>query len=389
MEAFRRINDQWFLTEPLLFAVLCTHRLVENRRLAIPMRTGHLRVEYNPEVLARHSDEEVAEYLKIEMIRILLKHPYQRQPFQAVGEALGASSTVTIAENYEGGLVPLPRAKDFGLPPDLSFEEYYRLLADGLKGPGGADGQGSSGAGAMPGLEPPDGQNPFAAYGELAALWEEDNLVEHSVNRLIVQAEESKAWGTISGDMVELIEATLVVKLDYRRILNSFRASVLSSERLRTRMRPSRRYGFQYMGSKHEFSTRLLVAVDVSGSVEADDLVNFFSVINRFFKYGIQQVDVLQFDSEVKGELLSLRKARKSVAIIGRGGTNFQPVFDYLCDHPHYDGLIIFSDGHAPAPQLRHPVEARILWIFDSETNYNEHIGWVRSMPRSGGIWID
>ncbi|PID90643.1 MAG: hypothetical protein CSA97_01910 [Bacteroidetes bacterium] len=377
MEAFRKINDQWFLTEPLLFAVLCTHKLVENRKLSIPMRTGKLRVEYNPEILEQHSQEEVAEYLKIEMMRILLKHPYQRQPFQAIEEALGASSTVTIAENHSGGIVPLPKASEFELPPDLSFEEYYKLLADELRDMGGGS------------CSLDDASNPFAGYGELAGLWGEDNLVEHSVNRLIQQAKESKSWGSLTGDMVDLIEATLVIKLDYRRILNSFRASVLSSSRVLTRMRPSRRYGFKYMGSKHEFSTKLLVAVDVSGSVANDDLVNFFSVINRFFKYGIQQIDVLQFDSEVKGELLSLRKARKSVSVLGRGGTDFQPVFDYLCDHAYYDGLIIFSDGYAPTPKLKHPVASKILWIFDNEENYKEHIDWVKTIPRSSGIWID
>ncbi len=353
------------------------------------MRTGEMKIEYNPTILQQYEFEEVQELLKIEMIRVVLKHPYQRQPYNANKTALGISSMVTITENYTSFL-PLPKSKDFDIPSNLSFEEYYKIFLEILKNMQYAcantesNSSNSSGKCSLKDYYRLDSD----AYEQLTALWGEDNLGEQMINDFIRQAKESSSWGSLSGNMVDLIEASLIVKLDYRRILNSFRASVLSSQRKLTRMRPSRRYGFQYMGSKHEFTTKLLVAVDVSGSVANEDLQNFFSVVNRFFKYGIQQIDVLQFDVEITGELVSLKKAKKSIKILGRGGTNFQAIFDYICDNSFYDGLIIFTDGYAPIPVLKHRINTRILWILDNEESYNQHQSWIEALPKSRAVWI-
>ena len=88
----------------------------------------------------------------------------------------------------------------------------------------------------------------------------------------------------------------------------------------------------------------------------------FFSIINRFFKYGIEKHDVIQFDAEVKPEILTLKKAKKKVQITGRGGTNFQAVIDFYESNPAYDGLILFTDGEAPCPKIHRTLKK--LWFF-------------------------
>ncbi|MCP4214034.1 MAG: hypothetical protein GY765_05215, partial [bacterium] len=219
-------------------------------------------------------------------------------------------------------------------------------------------------------VSPPDGQAsggtetprqaPSAAalddYASMAAgmenceNWGKSDYYGNLINEQIIEIEAGDNWGSLGGYLKKRILATLKPKVDYRSILRSFRASVLSVSRRLTRMKPSRRYGFQYMGSKRDFATRLLFAVDVSGSIGRKDLEKGFSIVNRFFKYGIEQLDVITFDTEIKGECLSLKRARKEIAVLGRGGTNFQPVLDYIDRHIEYDGLIIFTDGYAPVP---------------------------------------
>ena len=46
---------------------------------------------------------------------------------------------------------------------------------------------------------------------------------------------------------------------DYRKMLSAFKTSIISSKRSLTRMRPSRRFGFAYMGSRYNLSTNLLM----------------------------------------------------------------------------------------------------------------------------------
>ena len=102
-------------------------------------------------------------------------------------------------------------------------------------------------------------------------------------------------------------------------------------------MKPNRRYGFLYLGSRYDFTTRLLFAVDVSGSMSSQDLARGFSVINRFFEYGVETIDVIQFDTEIHGAPLTLKRAMRDVKVIGRGGTSFAPVIAFLDEHGDYD----------------------------------------------------
>ena len=146
-------------------------------------------------------------------------------------------------------------------------------------------------------------------------------------------------------------------------------------------MKPSRRYGFVYMGSRHALRTRLLVAVDVSGSISDADLEKAFSVVNRLFQYGIEAIDVVQFDTERKGPVSTFRKMRRRVLIKGRGGTSFDPVLRYIDEHREYDGVIIVTDGMAERPSPPKNRRTQVLWLFHHERTYRamranvEHVG--------------
>ena len=87
-ERIKKIAEDWFLREPLLFSVLCTHKTVTNDSLHIPFRTGKQRIEFSEPLLKKLSDRDLEEYLRIEIFRILLKHPYQRQPLFAIPAVL-------------------------------------------------------------------------------------------------------------------------------------------------------------------------------------------------------------------------------------------------------------------------------------------------------------
>ena len=72
-ERLKNITEFWFLTEPLLFAAYCTHEFIQNDRMKIPFRTGLRKIEYNSNIIKDFSNKQIMEYLKIEIIRIILK----------------------------------------------------------------------------------------------------------------------------------------------------------------------------------------------------------------------------------------------------------------------------------------------------------------------------
>lgn len=370
IERIKKISEEWFLTEPLLFVVYCSHELCENSEISVPMRTGNRKIEISPQILEKASDEMLEEYLKIEIFRILLKHPYQRQPPFAQKALLAMASNVTIADVYEVPKVIKDQMSgtEYSLPTGLCFEEYYSLLKE------------------IP-LRKTNGTIPNL-NAQIAELWEEDNEYCCVINDLIEVALANNTWGSIPGQMQSLIKASLKVDMDYRKMLSTFKTSVISSKRYLTRMRPNRRFGFNAMGNRYKLATNLLIAIDVSGSVTDRSISFFFSVLNRFFKYGVEKVDVLQFDANIQGDIKPFKKARKTIEVVGRGGTSFQPAADYYCAHPEYDGLIFFTDGYAKPPVYKTKRPIDVLWVLCSKNAYKDNCGWIRKLKRNRVTYI-
>ena len=440
-EVIAEIVEDWFLLEPVLFAVSCTHTFEENDRLCIPMRSGKMKVEYCPQEMQGWGRNKIERRLKAEMVRILLLHPYQRQPHGATKAGMMLTSDITVKDLYSSLRDVLSIPQEISrLPSGLCFEEYYPYVQEYLdrdmKSPPydkeGISDDGGGGSsddenlmkngkedskdadGANPGdsdMDEDDGSsggrdiddtafNGMTAGGDGAAgvadslimgleqgaeLWEEDQLVQEQMREVINKAEEMQAWGSLPGGLIEKIIASAKVKVDYSRIISMFRASLLSSMRHLTRMRPSRRYGFQYMGSKRDFSTRLLVAVDVSGSVSSKQISKALSIVNRFFKYGIESIDVIQFDYGLTGEKVTMKKAVSEIRVTGRGGTDFQEAVDVFVSG-RYDGLIFITDGYALEPKLPEIWHGSILWMLYEEPGMEN--GWIRKFRRSRYIVI-
>lgn len=410
-ERIKKIVERWFLLEPLMFNIFCTHKLEKNLGLKVPFRSGKMKIEYSPLLLQKLSDKEVEEYLKAEVFRIVLKHPYERVPQDANKVALGFASDVTIEQTSQF-TIPLINYAELGLAKGLSYEEYYRDLKFrpiAQLDYGNDEDKKHSDSKQQAASENKDCSNQHTnsdnqnyshqqndeenhSYSdqqkaaENVELWQEDDLAIEEINMQIIKAQESNEWGTISRNLQQMIEASLIVRMDYKKILSSFRASILSQNRELTRTRPNRRYGFDFMGSHYKFTTKLLVAVDVSGSISDKELSKFFSIINRFFKYGIKDIDVIQFDFNITAPIMNLKKAKKSIKVTGRGGTSFQPPIDYYTAHKEYDGLIIFTDGYANIPN--NSTHRRILWVLTNEKTYSDAISWIKTMANYKVMYI-
>ena len=396
-----KISNRWFLTDQLLFMTLMSHEVKPNNKLRHPIRSGQGCIEYNldckPEKIA---EAELEEHLRAEVIRILLRHPYRRHENKEVAYM---ASNITLNENYKFKYLPFTSKEIWGDDykyKERNFEFYYGELInksesvksgedegeeekDGDENEEGDEGDWESGAQKQSDGEAAD-QEDGGVAAEGSALWEEDEFMDEKVRQVLEWASSNMQWGTMPRRLIEELIASLTPKIDYRKIIRSFRASVLTSDKNLTRFRPSRRFGFLYMGKKCDFTTNLLIAVDVSASISDKYMQTFFSAINRFFKYGIQSMDVLQFDTEVKLPLLSLKKAKKTVKVQGRGGTSFQPVVEYFENdfQKRYDGLIIFTDGDAPIPTMKPQTQRKTLWICCDKYSYDRHSKWMSKNGR-------
>ena len=359
-ERIAKITERWFLSEEPLFSVFCTHRVAENRDMKCYVRVGKGIIEVNPDLCEDISDKELEERLRVEVIRILLKHPYDRQPDGCSTTARALGSNCVITDAYYLHHIEMERPSDFELPSNQHFEYYSRRIQQLLpKSKQSMTGESDENA-------------------DIAANWQQDELMEAQVNEIINNV---KAWGSLPGKLVEDIIASTKARVDYRKILAGFRASILSEKRKLTRMRPNRRFGFDAMGSRYDFTTRMIIGVDCSGSISKEDLRHFYSTINRFFQYGIKQIDVVQFDTAL-GEVQTLLKASENIKVTGRGGTCFQPFIDFVAKHPEYDGALIYTDGYAEEPKIPANMHTPLCWVLRSEKELKEHETWMRQSGR-------
>lgn len=354
-QRLKKIAERWFLSEPVLFSLYCLHELEEHNEMHCRMRTGQWKIQYNAQRLMemQTSDEDLDQLMRAEMVRVLLKHPFTRRPpvCSALASALG--SDVVLSEYYQ---LPSPwaTARQFQLPIGQAYEWYALQLHELLWN--------------VPDTLQQDVEEEAADKSD---LWEEDECAAEQVNEVI---RDTQDWGSLPGKLVEQIRASLRVHLDYRRVLSAFHTSVLCSRRRLTRLRPNRRSDFQQMGSRYDMQSRLLVAVDTSGSIRQKDLQSFYSIIQRFFHYGVERVDVVQFDTKIQ-QISTLCKAPRQVQVSGRGGTDAQVVMDYMRQHPDYDGLIVLTDGYMPVPKLDFHTRSKLLWIYTTEEHYLQHRG--------------
>lgn len=516
----KKIIDKWYLTDPALLMIVLAHELVLNANISCPFRCGKGKIEYNPELINKLSSSQLENSLKAEAIRIILKHPYERQPDGCKRKSMALGSNLVLSDNYDFSDINMPKPSDYDLPENESYEWYSMCIerksiesyhsddaittdshrneiadntsyqndntevdSDGnidkpedekttenllgynsdfapdpnsdiayidlandkaelgnisQSSSGGqysdssdedffvltlADGtimrisKGSSKSKSkerqesIPKESDSDDIDVYSSNGQneseqkveypeesrkfnisqkkitvpsedLSQLWEEDGLMSCTIDSIIEDIESSGAnWGSLAGNLAEKIIANTKAKIDYRKTLSGFRASILSSKRHLTRMRPNRRSGFDNMGSIRRFDTNILIAVDVSSSISNEVLSHFYSIISKIFKYGIEHIDVVQFDCNLS-EVQSFEKAKKRIEIVGRGGTSFQPIFDFVYKKSQYDGLIIFTDGYAPKPKKNKGFKTKVVWVCQNEQAYDKHKTWMKETGR-------
>lgn len=418
----KAVIKNWFITEPLLFSVITTHHLVLNDSLTVPMRTGRHCIEFSELLTNELSETELTDYLKIEAYRILLKHPYARQPYKANPTALQLASDVILSKYFTppsgietAGVVYLKSQAwrfstlDFPLGKrwadteelrffqrnlqvdrntgllktvdDLTFEQWYKRLLFLIRETSAGGGE-ASGAGALSDYD-------LSAVTESSELWQEDENAQNQINDKIKKAEIEEGWGETGGNLQRTLEGDVDFSFDYRRALTRFRANIVSVNRRLTRMKPSRRYGFSAMGSRYERKADILIAVDVSGSITDESFSRFYHAIkNFFFLRIIENIDLIFFDVNLKNtKPVKFTKNLKLSEITGRGGTSFQPPIDFFLENKNkYSGMIIFTDGEGEVPKLNgnNGGPASILWILDSRLAYEKSRWWIQGLP---GNW--
>jgi predicted metal-dependent peptidase len=113
----------------------------------------------------------------------------------------------------------------------------------------------------------------------------------------------------------------------------------------------------------------MLLAIDTSGSVSNDELMEFMSEIHHIYKNGVD-ITIIQCDTTIRS--VEPYKGKHELKVHGRGGTEFDPVIDYYnANSKKYTSLVYFTDGECDASVKP---KGNILWVLSERSGMNNDL---------------
>ncbi len=191
------------------------------------------------------------------------------------------------------------------------------------------------------------------------------------VTDIIIQAQiQSKAagkeHGEIPGEIARAIDELINPKLPWNQLLTRFLTNMIKDDYTWTK--PNRRFFPQhYLPSQHSPTIGdIVVAIDTSGSVTDEDLLEMLSEIQDIRNvYKPDSLKIIDCDWEIHNVFdVDKHDNILDLKFTGGGGTSFDPVIKY-CDAHQPQLLIYFTDLYAE--ELNEETSYPIMWICNSD----------------------
>jgi predicted metal-dependent peptidase len=144
-------------------------------------------------------------------------------------------------------------------------------------------------------------------------------------------AQQAWAAGNLPAGIGRLVEKIVTPQVDWREVLRVFFERTTRNDY--AWLPPSRRYLTRrlYLPSLYSKDPgRVVVAVDTSGSVDANDLACFAAEVSSVLETYDTVIDLIFCDTQIQGhERLAREDLPLTLTPVGGGGTDFRPVFDW------------------------------------------------------------
>ena len=329
-----------------------------------------MQLTINPDFYFNLSEDHRYGLVKHELLHIAFGHLVMRDLYSDhklfnIAADLEINQYILESKLPEGGLL-LSSFPELNLPTKAGTKEYYRLLEQAQQ-----DGSSPSLDNLMDSMNG-ESQYCHGTWNDFDDLSEADKkLVQKQVDHQLKEAtqETLKKQGTVPGELAELIHKLMHIepaKFNWKAYLRRFvgNSSIVYTRKMR------RKYNKRYSenpGLKIKFKNHILVGVDTSGSVNTEELKEFFSELAHMHKTG-HKITVAQCDTRLNS--VKEFNPKKDWEIHGRGGTSFQPVIDHYNEKKgHYTALIYLTDGEAYSPDN---CPKNTLWVHSSISEIND-----------------
>lgn len=399
--------------------------------MMVMLETRYLSLVYNENWIRKAEFDEVVATIEHEALHVVLEHiprkliqhatfqdPVQKQRFLRVtplAEDMAVNCLLRQSNEYvatwvneyqkdpqaankssdEGWI--MPEFPPFELPPDLTYEQYLKLLMDKdeasensekAKNEGRDDGGDGGEFHEWMKQHSIGGQQmliqliPHAEWEKMLAgmSGEEKQGLAHEMKQKIHNAikkaveEHTKSRGTLPAFLKEYIEKILQTpRVPWTQLL---RDKVVNTKRWkwkRSIARPNRRKVAMavaepdmivpFPGRSRDRAFTCVFCIDTSGSMGSSGLEIALSELEHLRRADKDiQITIIESDADIGREYTIDNRGEIQWNITGRGGTDFNPALTRARELQP-DICFYYTDGYAPAPESHNRVACPMVWL--------------------------
>tara|TARA_B100000780_G_scaffold110690_1_gene77453 strand:- start:11295 stop:12539 length:1245 start_codon:yes stop_codon:yes gene_type:complete len=368
---------------------------------AVGIRKGKIYLFVNENFFLEEliSTSERVAVIKHETLHIIFKHLFRFNLKTNNPKIFNLAADIVVNQfigNWDlpENAITLSTFPDLGLEPNKSVEWYYNKLnklneeINNKDSNVEADNSSSSESSA-----PMSAENLKKLLGSKKmshsdhSQWSDESQngissksIETELDRMILQAKErttAKDYSSLPAGISTLISGIIdkrKPKVNWKRALNIFSTNSRKTRIYHSMKRISKRYGTR-PGIKIKRFQKMAIAIDTSGSIQMEQVNEFFSEVHGIWKQGAE-IELIECDAKVQKTYNY--KGITPKLIKGGGGTSFDPVFSYLRKNrfKKYDGCIYLTDGYAPTPKIKPP--CKVFWVITKNGTVGNHLKYGR-----------
>lgn len=344
--------------------------------ISIKEHDGTIYLIYSEEWVNQQTVDGVIESIKHVLNHLIFGH-LNNQAFNVEDKRMDIAQDLAINTCLNQDKLPegFYKPSDYNLPEDLSTYDYFYKVPDqgGKEDDPNNDGTGGVGSGTGDG----NGNGKTGDNHQMMSKTVSESQLQKQVKQMVQQA-DNKSGGRTAGQYGSGIAGMLKFllappEIPWAQVLRQFISFSSKVKRVLTWKRPNRRFGEEMQGRKKVQTLKILVAIDESGSVSADEWKRFLAEIDGILKTKLAEVTICKFTTKVEEVFEYTGQEKDKMFERHYGGTGFQPFLD-LAEEMKPDAVICLTDGeNCEGDNIKYSRMGTVLWVLTPQHRKPKH----------------